>query len=136
MSRWLVFLAILAGAAGAARAETPQASFMADGLTLEKVAFGSELRDRELLDPGESFRIGQRVYCWNLITGGKPGELVRHVWFHEGQEIQSVELTVEFPYWRTWSFKTLDPGTAGAWRVEIRDERGTILGAQTFTCAQ
>jgi hypothetical protein len=133
MPRSIIIATLIMTAALSVTAEPPQPSFTAEGLTLSKMAFGTDVLDREIVGQAETFTIGGRVYCWTLLEGGKPGDLVHHVWFHGESEVQSIELAVESASWRTWSYKTLFPKYTGDWRVEIRSEDGKVLGVQAFT---
>ncbi len=107
-----------------------------DGLHPEELVFCEAVTDRMPVGAAETFAIGQQVYCWTRILDGKAGDLVYHVWFHEDREIQSVELAVEAGHWRTWSYKTLFPGQLGAWRVEIQNTHGEILGSYDFSATE
>jgi len=48
--------------------------------------------------------------------------------------VQTIDLSLKGPAWRTWSYKTLFGGLAGGWRVEARDAEGRVLGSRAFTC--
>lgn len=45
-----------------------------------------------------------------------------------------MELTLGAEAWRTWSYKTMHPGSKGAWRVEAVDPSGRTLETVEFTC--
>jgi hypothetical protein len=84
---------------------------------------------------GESERFEQgEVACFlTRVLGGRPGESVRHVWLHEGRAVQTIELELGGPHWRTFSRKTLRD--IGSWAVEARDAEGRVLARAGFTCA-
>ncbi len=107
-----------------------------EGLRIDEAVLCADVTDRSPQSPAESFKLGERVYCWCRILGGKPGDFIYHVWFHEGREIQSVELAVTAERWRTWSYKTLFPGLGGSWRVEIQSAQGVILGSYDFSAEE
>jgi hypothetical protein len=132
----LLILMAMALTAQIVTADTAQHALNAEGLVLSKMAFGTGVSERELEGQAETFRLGERVYCWTLLEGGRPGDLVRHVWFLGDKEIQSIELSVASASWRTWSYKTLYPGMAGAWRVEVLDTEGKMLGVQSFSVTE
>ena len=77
---------------------------------------------------------GSEVVFWTLIEGGASGDSVDHVWIREGEEVVTVGLAVGSAHWRTWSKKTLYPGSAGSWSVEARDRDGQVLASVSFTC--
>ena len=66
------------------------------------------------------------------MTGGGPGDTIRHVWTREGKWMGSHELNIGGTHWRTQSRKTLW-GT-GKWAVEARDADGNVLARAEFTC--
>lgn len=106
------------------------------GLHVGEALFCESVLDRMPQAPALSFATGERVYCWTRVLDGAPGDFIYHVWFHEGREIQSVELAVEAGHWRTWSYKTLFAGQTGSWRVEIHNARGETLGGYEFTATE
>ncbi len=107
-----------------------------DGLHVGEVAFCETVTDRMPVGEAKTFATGQRVYCWTRVLDGSAGDFVYHVWFHEGREIQSVELAVEAGHWRTWSYKTLFPGQLGTWRVETQNAQGDILDSHDFSVTE
>lgn len=104
------------------------------GLTVEDHGVGSAIVDRNLDERKETFVEGERAVFWTLVEGGDAGDRVAHVWLREGEEMLTVGLTVGGPHWRTWSNKTLHPGSAGSWAVEARDPEGRVLARDEFTC--
>jgi hypothetical protein len=95
---------------------------------------GRDVVDRELVDAGTEFEVGVKVWFWNRIRGGARGDRIRHVWLRDGEESLSVELELGGPAWRTWSNKTLHPGSEGEWAVEVRGPDGAVLARQEFRC--
>ena len=72
-----------------------------------------------------------QVYCFSVITNGQPK--VVQVWYRAEKEVFRIELPVRGVRWRTWSAKTIPPGSNGAWRVEVQDPAGTVLATARFT---
>lgn len=103
-------------------------------LSVARSGVGTDVADRELIGQSDTFRVGTRVIFWTFVTGGGPGERIRHVWIHEGRTIGAVDLTVAGPSWRTQSRKTLVPGTEGEWIVEALDSEGRVLARHAFRC--
>ena len=94
---------------------------------------GRRLVNHRLAGQDERFAKGEVVWFSTRVLGGRPGDSVRHVWLYEGRGVQSVDLELGGPDWRTWSRKTLqDPGQ---WTVEARDGEGLVLARATFACA-
>jgi len=107
---------------------------VAGELSVVDYGVGREVLDRDLVDAGTEFEVGAKVWFWNRIRGGVRGDRIRHVWLREAEEMLSVELELGGPAWRTWSNKTLHPGSEGAWAVEVRGPDGTVLARQEFRC--
>jgi hypothetical protein len=96
---------------------------------------GTAVEDRDLEGRKATFAEGERAFFWTLVEGGEAGDRITHVWLREGEEMLSVGLAIGGPRWRTWSNKTLHPGSAGSWAVEARDTEGRVLARDEFTCA-
>ncbi len=96
--------------------------------------FGKGVLNRELQDRGEIFGVGDRVYFWMELEGLTPGEVLTHAWIFRGRAVQEIELTMKGEHWRSWSYKTIFPGLEGAWLLELRDDKGRLLGSWSFHC--
>lgn len=118
----LILALALALPAGAAAQDTP---------TVEAVlATGVE----EMMPVGEAQEFPAdvgRVYLWTRVTGAT-GTSIQHVWIHPDGQETPVSLDIAGSPWRTWSSKTIPPEWAGEWRVEIRDDAGSVLDTRSF----
>lgn len=124
------FLALIIGIThGEAVAEETESR-----LRVKEACFGSGIENRALLGVGEVFPEGSRVYFFTWILGGQAGDQVTHVWFHGEAEKFRIALTVGGPSWRTWSYKTMHPGSLGDWLVEVHDDSGQVAESMTFQC--
>jgi hypothetical protein len=103
-------------------------------LTIPESGVGSGVEERALVGVSDRFRVGDQVWFWTRVTGGADGDRIRHVWLKDGEEKLSVGLTLGGAHWRTWTRKTLHPGSEGAWTVEARDEEGNVLATTVFVC--
>jgi hypothetical protein len=94
------------------------------------------LVDRAPQDTGSAFpdSVGT-VVLWMRVTGAN-GQTLHHVWFHGGDQVGDVSLTIGGSPWRTWSRKAVPADAKGAWHVEIRDAAGTVLKRIDFTVGQ
>jgi len=92
--------------------------------------------DRAPQDTGTAFpdSVGTLV-LWMRVTDGN-GQTLHHVWFHGGDQVGDVPLTIGGSPWRSWSRKTIPADAKGAWHVEIRDEAGNVLKRVDFTVGQ
>ena len=94
---------------------------------------GRAVVDRELLDRGDSFDEGGEVWFWTRVAGGT-GQVLRHAWLRQGEEVHVQELEIGAEGWRTWSKKRMHPGSVGDWAVEARDAEGRVLARHEFRC--
>ncbi len=101
-------------------------------LTVTEFGVGRRIVERALEGRSERFAEGDVVWFSTRVLGAEVGEPIHHVWLHEGRVLQSIQLELRGPDWRTHSRKTLR--AAGQWAVEARDEGGGVLARATFTC--
>ena len=127
-ARWSLVCMILGVGAGPLSAqEEPRLSVSDHGV-------GTSVVERELQGRGESFNEGTQVWFLTRVVGGAAGDRVQHVWLREGKEMITVGLSIGGSHWRTYSHKTLHPGSVGQWAVEVRDPEGRVLARDEFTC--
>ena len=100
-------------------------------LAVARSGVGTDVVDRELVGRAESFAVRTRATFWTHVTGGRPGDMVRHVWFHEHSTVGVVDLAVGSPGWRTFSRRLV---TEGDWVVEAWDVEGRVLARHEFRC--
>ena len=113
--------------------EVPAADdVLAPRLSVVRSGVGTDVVDRELVGRSDTFAVCTRVAFWTHVTGGRPGDIVRHVWFHEHRTVGVVDLAVGGPSWRTHSRRTLAPGAEGDWVGEVRDVEGRVLARHEF----
>ena len=94
-----------------------------------KAAKGIEKRDP--VDEATEFAVGDTVYVWSKITGGK-GTAVKHVWKKDDKTIWTVKFGIRGNAWRMNSRKRAL--RAGTYTVEVVNAAdGEKLGEVTFT---
>ena len=103
-------------------------------ISVTEYGVGTDVVDHQLQGRADSFREGSSVVFWTRLVGGSEGDVITHVWIHEGAEKVSIDLAIGGSHWRTYSRKTLHRGLTGQWTVEARDEGGNLLASATFTC--
>jgi len=103
-----------------------------DALQVYEHGVGTGLAQRRLVGQADRFPAGTRVSFWNLVLGGQPGHVIRHVWFHEGRAVMRANLPIGGPHWRTYSRLLLPEGSAGRWAVEARTSDGRLLVRDEF----
>ncbi len=123
------------GAQGDAQAGAPEGA--GSKLTVPQAAIGTDVKDREVVGPATQFpsSVG-RLYCLTKIVGAAEPTHVTHLWFHEDKQVHKVELAVNGPTWRTWSYKTIPAGWTGAWRVDVEDANGVVIYSIPFTVSE
>jgi cytoskeletal protein RodZ len=110
--------------------KTPPAA----SLSVNDSGVGTDVIDRQLVGRADTFAVGTRVAFWMLVTGGRSGDTVRHVWVHQGQTVATFTLSIGSASWRTQSRRTLAPGAEGDWVVEAHDTDGRVLARHAFRC--
>ena len=103
-------------------------------LSVPHSGVGTDVVDRYLVGQSDTFAINTRVAFWTVVTGGRPGETIQHVWIHEGKVVGVVDLAVGSSSWRTQTRRTLVPGAEGDWVVEAREPGGRVLARHAFRC--
>lgn len=106
---------------------------MMPALAVDKMVFCTGVEDREPMGADTAFAdtVGQ-VYCFTQISGAEGNATVSHVWYLDGEEKASIELSVNGKTWRTWSSKTIPKEWAGTWRVEVKSADRNVLMSKEF----
>jgi transcriptional regulator with XRE-family HTH domain len=112
----------------------PAASRTAAAIHVSDYGVGSGIRGHRLVGSAESFVEGDSVVFWTLVVGGTPGDVIRHLWLHEGQVVMRADLTLGGWHWRTYSRRLLGEGSTGQWTVEALAPDGSVLARQEFLC--
>lgn len=117
-------------------AALPQEAVGADGseLTISESGVGAGVVRRHLVGRREEFREGGRAWFWTRVEGGRRGDVLRHVWIHEGRTVADIRLRIGGPHWRTYTRRLLVPGSGGSWSVEARDAQDRVLAVERFVC--
>jgi hypothetical protein len=91
------------------------------------------ISNREAVDSGTSFPASvAKLYCLTRIVGARTTTHITHVWYYGHQERFRISLPVKSTNWRTFSNKTIRPGDAGVWHVDILDASGNRLEVLNF----
>ena len=75
--------------------------------------------------------VGQ-LYCFTKLNSDQDTTAIKHVWFHNDEQMAEVNLTMKAKSWRTWSSKNIAPDWTGDWRVEVQTASGDVAGQKTF----
>jgi len=103
-------------------------------LTVSESALGTGVVDHRLTGRKDRFSEGERVLFWTRVLAGKSGDVVHHLWLHEGRAVMRAKLPIGGSHWRTFSRFTLPAGATGTWVVEARDGTGRMLAREEFLC--
>ena len=115
----------------AAPAAVPAAAPAAANVTVEKIAIGTAIENKEISGEAAQFDGSvTRVFCWTKITSDQTPVTVKHVWTADGKKEAEVPLEIKYPAARTWSSKTVWPGS---WKVDVTDDQGKVLSSKEFT---
>ena len=92
------------------------------------------IENREPLYIGEGFSLDiDKVWIYSKVKLPEGTESsIQHVYYHEGKEIQTVDLTVKGPTYRTRSYKTIQTHMEGNWEVKVLDAKGNTLDTVEF----
>jgi len=107
-----------------------------DGLTIQRLVTAPAVERREPLAASSVFGPhDERVYAFVEVRNESEDDKILLVHFigPEGQVSGGIELRIPAaaPRWRTWAY-TRNATMPGLWRVEIRSEDGTLVGALPF----
>ena len=103
-------------------------------LRVSDYAFGTGVVHHQIVGRADRFAEGIRVSFWTVVLGGEPGDVVRHVWFHDDRAVMRADLPVGGPHWRTDSQILLPRGSTGRWATEVRTAEGRLLARDEFLC--
>ncbi|MGD8895698.1 MAG: DUF2914 domain-containing protein [Acidobacteriota bacterium] len=95
---------------------------------------GTGVENHRLVGRADRFVEGTVVSFWTRVLGGEPGDVILHVWSHEGNEVMRAELDIGGSHWRTFSRRALPSGSTGWWVAEARTPDGRVLAREEFLC--
>jgi hypothetical protein len=104
------------------------------GLEVREAVITTQVIDRTPVDAIQTYPASvERLYCFTRVSGAAAATSITHVWYLRGVEISRIELPVRSADWRIWSQKTIFPGSAGDWKVDVLDAEGKLLKSISFT---
>jgi cytoskeletal protein RodZ len=121
---------------GSAPEHQPQGARLqaANNMRVKRVVAASDIINRNPVGLSNSFQwTMEKVYIWTMIECEQPPSSIRHTYYFKGQIVNDVELEINSPEWRTWSYKNLlDKRYIGHWRVDITSDEGNVLQSVFF----
>jgi hypothetical protein len=113
-----------------ARANTAS-STSESSMSVIEAKTATAVEDREVTSPSDSFSTGDKVTVWLSVKNPEEAGKVNLIFFRNDAKAGTMELNVGKSYrWRTWARRTV--GSAGDWKVDVRDEDGTSLKTLEF----
>jgi hypothetical protein len=73
------------------------------------------------------------VCCFTFFDPVPEKTFIYHNWLHRGKPAARIKLFLQPPRWATFSRIELRESDKGPWRVEIIDQKGTLLRAVRFS---
>ncbi len=103
------------------------------GITVEGIQCGLGVKNRTIVKPSDSFKVGDRVWCLSVIKDIKKPTFIVHRWVLDDRHFDVKLMVKPYKRFRTWSYKTIYPSMKGVWKLEILDSRGKLLREKIFT---
>jgi hypothetical protein len=92
----------------------------------------TSIEEREPVGESERFDpTPERLFCWMRVHDGA-GDVLTHVWIHEGETRARIDLEIGADHWRAWSSKRLLPSWTGNWEVKVLTADGRVLESLSF----
>ena len=107
---------------------------LTESLRLNEVMICRGVYKRNPIKPGFTFPNNvDSLFCYTKISNKGTKQEVKHLWYYENKLITTVTYNIKTSYnYRSWSKKTILPSQIGQWRVDIIDNKNTVLGSRKF----
>jgi|SRR5437879_885918 len=135
----IILAAILSGTGFAEAAETtpvatPAVPATPAAIKVEKIAVGTAIDNKEISGEASAFdSSATRLYAWTKISTDQAPVIIKHIWSQGGKEEANVPLEIKYNAMRTWSSKSVWPGS---WKVDVTDDQGKVLASKEFTVSK
>ncbi|MGA7826226.1 MAG: DUF2914 domain-containing protein [Geobacteraceae bacterium] len=114
---------------------TPQLHAQSGPLSIEEMSITTRIFRGGPVDAVQRISVSaiHELYCYTKVVAPGDGkhEIV-HAWYRNGELMARCHLPVSGISWRTYSKKRITPEMAGAWRVDVLDSAGNLLGSRKF----
>ncbi len=104
-------------------------------ISIIKAVACAGIENHEPVDPSTDFEVYDDkiwVYTKVKMPKGQKG-VIQHVYYLNDKKIQTIDLKVKGPTFRTRSYKTMNANLCGEWKVEILNESGELLDTVEFS---
>jgi hypothetical protein len=103
-------------------------------MEVREAVITTQVIDRAPVDAVQTYPSSvERLFCFTRVTGAVADTSITHVWYLRGVKMSRIELPVRSGDWRAWSQKTILPGSAGDWKVDVLGPEGNLLKSISFT---
>ncbi len=100
-------------------------AFGAFGMNVQSIQCGLGVKNRKVLKKGDTFKVGDTIYCLSDIRNIKKNTYVIHRWVFNGT-YYDIKLDIKpYPRFRTWSYKVARQ--YGVWKFEVLNKNGKLL---------
>ena len=114
-------------------AAAQQGSTANDPGSVENATFTSGIENGTPIDFRQEFDANTAVIYFYTEVVGLPGQTVTHRWKREGKVVREVAFPVKGTRQAIWSKSQMQPEWTGDWTVEVVNERGEVIGEQSFS---
>ncbi len=101
-------------------------------IDVENIVCGSGVKNRQIINPSDEFKVGGKVWCLSTITHIKKPTFIIHRWVFEGRHFDVKLKVLPYKRFRTWSYKTIYPSMKGVWKLEVIDGNGKLMKEKIF----
>lgn len=101
--------------------------------SVENATFTSGIDNGAPVDFRQEFDANTTVIYFYTEVVGLPGQTVTHRWKREGKVVREVAFPVKSARQAIWSTSQMQPEWTGNWTVEVVNERGEVIGEQSFS---
>ena len=103
-------------------------------LTLVHAVMCEEIKEHAPQNQAIIFSIQKGTICCFTSFDPVPEKtFIYHNWLHRGEPASRIKLFLQPPRWSTFSRIQLRESDKGPWRVEIIDQKGTLLRSLRFS---
>ena len=105
------------------------------GLAINEAKAAKGVEERQPVEPGASFSVGDKVWLWMSVANSGDETQVTLVWKKDDKKVWETNLNVgRSTQWKTWARKTMR--SAGSYSVDIQNPAGEVLSTVSFTVSE
>ncbi len=107
-------------------------------LTIKRANIARDVVNKEPRGVDTVFSVSEvdKLYYFTRVDGTSEDITIKHLWYHDGEVVSRVPLKITSPFFRTWSYVTIQPSWTGHMRVEAVGPDGKVLNTIRFTLTE